>query len=281
MRAIPTEVPGASDVLGQLENENFPVASWLFPSHVRPHLRIVYGFARLVDDLGDEAPGDRLALLDWLAGELDTVFDGRTPAHPLLQRLSWTVRAFSLPRKPFDRLIEANRRDQILSRYETYADVRRYCALSANPVGELVLRVCGMFTPERLALSDDVCTGLQLIEFWQDLGEDAAMGRVYVPLEDLQSFGYPVEDLLAGVADHRFRALMAFEAERTRTLLRRGRVLGRSIGGRLGLAVRLFSAGGLAALGDLERRGFDTFLENGRASRGRRAWTAGRELIRG
>jgi squalene synthase HpnC len=281
MTRPPAHAPGATQVLDQAGAENFPVASRLFPRRIRPHLMNVYGFARLVDDVGDEAPGDRLELLDWVSSELDAVFDGAAtmPSHPLLFRLRHTVRVFDLPRHPFDRLVEANRQDQTVTRYETFDALVEYCRLSANPVGELVLRICDACTPERLASSDATCTGLQLVEFWQDLGEDAAAGRVYVPLEDLERFGYPVERLLEGEADGRFGALMRFEAGRTRDLLERGRGLGRSLPGRIGFAVRLFTAGGLAALADLEGRGFDTFGASAHPSRVRRAWFAARELV--
>ena len=151
---------------------------------------------------------------------------------------------------------------------------------AANPVGELVLRIAEACTPERLELSDATCTGLQLVEFWQDLGEDAAKGRVYIPLEDLERFEYNVDDVLASRPDDRLRRLMSFEAHRTRDLLERGRVLAKTLPGRLGFAVRLFTAGGLAALDDLERRGFDTFSHSAHASRARRLVTGARELVR-
>jgi squalene synthase HpnC len=262
-------------------SENFPVASRLFPRVLRPHLMNLYGFARLVDDLGDEATGDRLGLLDGISAEIDDVFAGRRPAQPLLRGLADTVLAFSLPREPFDRLIDANRQDQSIARYRTFDDLLAYCHLSATPVGELVLRLVGACTPQTLALSDATCIGLQLAEFWQDLGEDMRMGRLYVPLEDLESFGCTVTDFERGHVDDRFRSLMAFEVERTRSFLGRGRPLGSLLRGRVGRAVRLFSAGGLAALADLERRGYDTFGASGGVSR-RRLLVAGvRELVVG
>jgi len=280
MSATVPSAPRAAEVLARARRENFPVASMLFPKRVRPHLMAIYGFARLADDIGDEAEGDRTELLDWLSSELDAVYGPGTPAHELMRALAPTVAAFGLPREPFDRLIEANRRDQVAHRYETFDALREYCGLSADPVGELVLRVLEAWTPERAALSDATCTGLQLVEFWQDLGEDAARDRVYVPLEDMDRFGYRVEELLAGTRNGAFLALMRFEAARTRALLERGRPLARTLPGRVGLAVRLFTAGGLAALDDLERRGFDTLSASAHASRARRAWAAGRELLR-
>src|SRR5437899_3313350 len=190
MSAAPAEAPGEAAVLRRARAENFPVASLLFPSELRPHVMNVYGFARLADDIGDEAEGDRERLLDWLDRDLAAVQAGGASTHPLLQRLAATIRRFHLPRDPFERLIEANRRDQAIHRYETWEELRTYCALSANPVGELVLRIVGACTPRRVALSDQTCTGLQLLEFWQDLGEDAGRGRVYVPVEDMARFDY-------------------------------------------------------------------------------------------
>ena len=274
------EAPTAAEVLRRAAGENFPVASRFFPRKLRPHLMSIYGFARLVDDLGDEVRGDRPALLDWLSREVDAVYAERAPEHALMRRLAWTVERFDLPRQPFDRLIAANRRDQTVQRYASFEDLLAYCDLSANPVGELVLRLCRSATPDRIALSDATCTGLQLVEFWQDLGEDAARGRVYVPLEDLDRFGYPEAHLLAGVADDRFRRLMTFEAARTRDLLAKGRPLGHRFPGRTGLAIRLFTAGGLAAVDDLARRGFDTHRGNATASKVRRAAFAVGELLR-
>jgi squalene synthase HpnC len=276
------EAPTAAEVLARAGGENFPVGGILVPRDLRPHLTSVYGFARLVDQLGDEvgeSPDERLRLLDWLRGEVDTVYRGGAPSHPLMKRLAWTIERYEIPRAPFDRLIDANRQDQTVTRYATFDELLAYCDLSANPVGELVLYLCRCATPERIAQSDATCTGLQLVEFWQDLGEDAARGRVYVPGEDMTRFGYDEERLRGGIADDEFRALMAFEAERTRGLLEAGRPLGRTIPGRMGWAVRMFTAGGLAALDDLSRRDFDTLRDNAHASKARRAMFAARELM--
>lgn len=280
-RFAPGSAQDAGSILAKSSSENFPVASWLFPRVLRPHLMNLYGFARLVDDLGDEAAGDRTALLSGISTELDDVFAGRIPSHPLLRSLAETVSAFSLPRGPFDCLIGANRQDQSVNRYATFDDLLAYCHLSATPVGELVLRIAGACTSQTLALSDSTCIGLQLVEFWQDLGEDARRGRIYVPLEDMDRFGYSVTDFEEGRADERFLRLMEFETERTRSFLERGRPLGGLIHGRIGHAVRLFTAGGLAALEDVERRHFDTFAVSGHLRR-RRLFTAGmRELVAG
>ncbi len=171
----PSGAPTAAAVMARASAENFPVASRLLPRRERAHLLAIYGFARLVDELGDAAPGDRLAALDWLSGELDRAFAGEAE-HPLMAALAPTLRECSLPREPFERLIEANRMDQRVSRYETWEQLRAYCALSADPVGELVLAVLGAGTPARIALSDAICTGLQLTEHCQDVAEDLGGG---------------------------------------------------------------------------------------------------------
>src|SRR5204862_6833499 len=215
------EAPSAAEVMARAGGENFPVASIIFPRELRPHLMSVYGFARLADQLGDEAGvdvADRLRLPGQLGEELDAVYRGSAPSHPLLRRLAWTVERFGVPRDPFDRLIEANRRDQTVHRYATFGDLQGYCALSANPVGELVLHLCRRATPERIALSDATCTGLQLVEFWQDLGEDAARGRVYVPQEDMERCGYDDDRMRRGAAADPFRALMGVGAGRRHPL---------------------------------------------------------------
>jgi squalene synthase HpnC len=243
----PRGVPTAAEVLGQAGAENFPVASRLLPARVRGHLVAIYGFARLADDIGDEADGDRVALLDWLDDELVRAADGRA-THPLLVRLTPTIQACHLPLEPFQRLIEANRVDQRVHRYGTWNELLGYCRLSANPVGELVLRVLDAATPERIALSDRVCTGLQLVEHLQDVGEDAERDRVYLPAEDLERFECSVDDLLAPTASPRLRALVRYEATRIRPLLDDGGPLAASLTGRFRLAVASFAAGGQAAL---------------------------------
>ncbi len=167
-------------VAARARTENFPVASLLFPRAVRPHLRAIYGFARLVDMLGDEVEGDRLAALDELEREVDACYESE-PTWAVMQVLQPTIRACSLPREPFQRLIEANRMDQRISDYESWDDLKHYCVHSADPVGRLVLGVLGRAEPELVALSDDVCTGLQLVNFLQDVPRDLALGRIYLP----------------------------------------------------------------------------------------------------
>ena len=259
--------------------ENFSVASLLAPKDARPHLRAIYGFARLVDNLGDEAQGDRSALLDELEAELDACYGGE-PRTALMRRLQATILACELPREPFSRLIEANRIDQRTSRYETWDDVRDYCTYSAEPVGRLVLGIYGRDSEADLtAASDDVCTGLQLVNFLQDPPRDLALGRVYLPQEDLRRFGVDNEELAGPVSD-RLTALCRFESARAAALLRPGFGLAEALGGRIGKSVALFSRGGLAALAALERAEWDVF--SGRPAPGRLtfAWLTARELIR-
>jgi squalene synthase HpnC len=258
-----------SAVASRARTENFPVASLLFPRAVRPHLRAIYGFARLVDILGDEYEGDRLAILDELERELEACYEGE-PTWEVMRALQPAIRACSLPREPFLRLIEANRMDQRISSYQTWADVKHYCVHSADPVGRLVLGVLGRSEPELVALSDDVCTGLQLVNFLQDVPRDLALGRVYMPAEDLRRFG--VTELEA--PNEPLRRLLEFEGERARTLLGSGEELGRRLGGRTGRGVALFARGGLAALEALERADWDIFNGRPRPSRARLALAA-------
>jgi squalene synthase HpnC len=249
--------------------ENFPVASRVLPGRIRGHLLALYGFARLVDELGDEddrPPADRSAALDWLERELDRAYAGDA-RHPLLVRLAPTLRACALPREPLHALIEANRVDQRVARYETWEQLLGYCKLSANPVGELVLRILDRATPERMALSDKICTALQLAEHWQDVAEDLARGRVYLPAEDLERFGCREDELHRSNASERLRALLACEVARTRELLWEGAPLIDSLHGRERLAVAAFVSGGRAALDAIERAGFDVLAGPPRAGR--------------
>ncbi len=260
--------------------ENFPVASVLAPRAARPHLRAIYGFARLVDNLGDEAAGDRGALLDALERELDACYEG-APRTAIMRRLAETIDACDLPREPFWRLIEANRIDQRKNRYETWEEVHEYCTYSAEPVGQLVLGVYGRAgEPGLVSLSNDVCTGLQLVNFLQDPPRDFALGRVYLPLEDLWRFGV-AEDELAGPRSDRLVTLCRFEAARAAALLERGFPLADALGGRVGKSVALFARGGLAALAALERSGWDVFSGRPAPSRLTFAWLTLRELVRG
>ncbi|MEU6597769.1 squalene synthase HpnC [Streptomyces flaveolus] len=250
--------------LDKAASENFPVAPFFLPRDWRADLMAVYGFARLVDDIGDGdlAPGgadarllgvspaeatDRLVLLDAFEADLRRVFDG-TPHHPLLRRLQPTVRRRGLTPEPFLGLIAANRQDQLVTRYETYDDLLAYCELSANPVGRLVLAVTGTSTPERIRLSDAICTALQIVEHLQDVAEDLGRDRIYLPAADMKRFHVQEVDLAAKTTGASVRALVAYEAQRARELLNEGAPLVGSVHGRLKLLLAGFVAGGRAAI---------------------------------
>ena len=247
---------GLEAVMARASQENFPVALRLLPRAVQGHLRAIYGYARLVDNLGDEYPGDRLAALDWVEAQLDALFAG-APRHEAFVRLAPTVGQLGLDRQPFDQLLAANRLDQHKTSYADFDDLMEYCKLSANPVGHLVLAVFEAATPDRLAASDQVCSGLQVLEHLQDVGEDVARGRVYLPADDMERFGVAVEDLDAPVASANLRGLVAYEASRARAMLDHGRGLVASLRGPARLAVAGFVAGGLANLDALEAAGFE------------------------
>lgn len=293
----PIDAPTASAVMERAERENFPVAGRLLGRRLRRHLLAVYGFARLADELGDSFAGDRLAALDRLEDDLDRAYRGQAQ-HPLLKRLAPTLRECRLPREPFVRLIEANRLDQRVGRYETWEQLRAYCALSANPVGELVLGVLGQATPAHVALSDDICTALQLVEHCQDVPEDLARGRVYLPAEDLTRFGCTLSNPFdpsdpsnpsapSDLADPSalggggpLRATLAFECSRARELLACGApLIDRLHGWRARLAVTAFVAGGRAALGTLERAGYDVSAGPPSAGALRRALALGATIV--
>jgi squalene synthase HpnC len=273
VRGVPPELRPAYARCGWLaarHYENFTVASRLVPGALRPHLWALYAYCRGVDDLGDEHGGDRLqALAEW-EQELRRCYAGG-PRRPEFRALEHTIRRFDLPAEPFLALIEANRRDQDPRPYETFAELRGYCACSADPVGRLVLALWGFRDARRQSLSDDVCTALQLTNFWQDLGADLARGRLYVPLEDLRRFDLSVDDLLRRKADGRVRALLAFEVERTRRLFERGSALEALVSPRLRLQLRLYRLGGEAVLAALEGQGFDPFRRRPALGRGAKA----------
>ena len=251
---------------GREGTENFPVALRLLPSDVRTHLKAVYDVARVIDDLGDEAAGDRTALLLEFRADLATIWTGDgEPEHPVLRRLADTVRVKHLSQRPFDDLIEANLVDQEVTDYPTYADLEEYCELSANPVGRIVLEVFDVSTPERVELSDRICTALQVIEHCQDVAEDRRAGRIYLPLEDLQRFGVAPTDLDEASANDGVRRVLAFEAERAAALLNSGTPLLAQLHGWARLAVSGYVAGGGAALVALRRAKWDVLSATPRA----------------
>ncbi|MEU8893122.1 squalene synthase HpnC [Streptomyces sp. NPDC048442] len=275
MTSVRDARPGAParTTLDKAADENFPVAPFFLPRAWRDDLMAVYGYARLVDDIGDGdlAPGgrdaellgleagqsdDRLAMLDAFEADLHRVFGG-TPRHPLLAALQPVVRRRALTPEPFLGLIEANRQDQTVSRYATYDELLAYCEKSANPVGRLVLALTGTTSPERVRRSDAVCTGLQIVEHLQDVAEDLARDRIYLPAEDMARFHVSEKDLAAPSANSSVRSLVAFEAERASRLLNEGPPLVGSVHGRLKLLLAGFVAGGRAALKAVHAAGFD------------------------
>jgi squalene synthase HpnC len=258
--------------------ENFTVASWLLPRALRPHLYTVYTYCRTVDDIGDEAEGDRLALLDDWEGQLRRCYDGSS-RHPAFVALRETVRRFDVPLEPFLRLIEANRMDQRVNRYRTCDELLNYCRHSANPTGHIVLYLFGYRDEERQRLSDATCTALQLTNFWQDVQIDLDKGRIYIPQEDMERFGYGEADLLERRFDGRFRDLMAFQVKRTRELFRRGLQLIPRVRGRARLDLRLFSLGGLAVLDAIEAIDYDVLHKRAKLSRARKTWLTVRGLL--
>lgn len=255
----------AGRILARAAGENFAVAPRILPRRWREPLLALYGFARLVDQIGDEATGDRLALLDALEADLARAYRGEA-RHPLLRRLAPVLRAHALPREPFRRLLDANRRDQRLRRVATWDELLACCALSANPVGELVLHVFGAATPERVALSDRVCSALQVIEHCQDVAEDRARGRVYLPAQDLAVEGCGLGELVRPDAPA-LRRVVALEIARARGLLAAGRPLVASLSGFARWAVAGYVAGGLSACDALERAGYDASAPSARATR--------------
>jgi 15-cis-phytoene synthase len=263
--AHPVPRPEA-ELLAQADHENFPVVTRLVPRAARDHLVAVYAFARLADDLGDEHPGDRMAALDWLEADLRAALEGG-PCHPITGRLARTIAATDLTASPFLDLIAANRRDQTILRQATWDDLLDYCRLSANPIGTAVLAIAGAWTPERQALSDRVCSGLQVVEHLQDVAEDAAAGRVYVPADDLERFGVGEADLTAAAASPALRATVAFELARARELLAAGTPLVRSLRGWSRLAVAGYVAGGRAAADAIEAAGYDVLATPVRPAR--------------
>lgn len=238
--------------------ENFPVALHVLPPRWRRELLALYGFARLVDEAGDAAAeGERLALLEAIEADLLRLFAGSEAGHPLLQALRPLIERGALRPEPLQRLIEANLRDQFVTRYASWGELLDYCAHSANPVGECVLGLAGADSPERLAWSDAICSALQVIEHCQDVVEDHRSGRIYLPAEDLAWAGCEEADLERSPATPALRRVLRRCAERARGLLERGAPLPGTLGGPARLAVAAFIGGGHAAIDALERADYD------------------------
>jgi len=246
--------------LAETHYENFTVVSWLIPRRLRQHLCNVYAYCRWADDLADERVKgyEPLELLDWWEGQLDEMYAGEA-THPVFVALAETVREFALSKDPLADLLEAFRRDQVQTRYETFADLLTYCEKSANPVGRMVLRLGQSYDEENARLSDSICTGLQLANFWQDVKRDYDRGRIYVPLEECRRLGWDEGRFAAGKSDEAFRKLLRPLVERTETYFDAGEPLVSRVSPDLRLPVRLFLAGGRAVLAAIRQRGYDVW----------------------
>ncbi len=264
--AIPEQAPSEAEAreyccrLARSHYENFSVASWFLPERLRQHFFNVYAYCRISDDLGDEA-GDSAAslqLLDQWEAELNACYEGHSgrARHPVFVALAETVRTFEIPKHEFADLLTAFRQDQRVSRYETFKDLLGYCRYSANPVGHLVLYLCGYRDCERQLLSDYTCTALQLANFWQDVSADFAKGRIYLPLEDLRRFGVSEAAIRDGENTAAFCEMMRFEVERAREWFAQGMPLIAKVERELATDIELFSRGGQEILNAIERQGY-------------------------
>ena len=256
--------------LAKSHYENFLVAGIFCPKPLRQHFYNVYAYCRISDDLSDEIgdPRKSLVLLDWWEDELDAMYRG-TPRHPAFVALAETVEKFGIPAAPFRNLLTAFRQDQVTTRYPTYQDVLGYCVNSANPVGQLVLYLCGYNDAHRFALSDKTCTALQLANFWQDVTRDLDKDRVYLPLEDMARFGYTEESLFARRFTPEFAALMQFEVDRTRQMFEEGIALCDLVDKKVRLDIEMFNRGGLEVLRLIEKQGYDVLTRRPSVSKGR------------
>ena len=259
--------------------ENFQVVTWLTPKPLRPAFASVYSFCRWSDDLGDEV-GDKVQateLLSWWRDGLLGMYQGRA-SHPVYIALAETAREFAIPIGPFLDLISAFEQDQAVSEYHTFEQLIDYCKRSANPVGRLVLHLGRCFTEDNAGLSDATCTALQLTNFWQDIGRDLDIGRVYLPREDRERFGYTDQDLKERRFNPEFAALMQFEVDRTRLLFEQGRDLVGRMPKALAVDVELFERGGSAILRKIEAQGYDVWKKRPTLSKASKTWLLARAL---
>lgn len=261
---IPETAPSLAEAraycerLAKTHYENFSVATWFLPAKLRRHFYNVYAYCRISDDLGDEVgnPQQSLELLDQWEGELNACYAGQ-PRHPVFVALQETVKQFGIPKHEFSDLLIAFRQDQTVTRFDTFQDILGYCRYSANPVGHLVLYLCGYSDAERQQLSDCTCTALQLANFWQDVAVDYGKGRIYLPLEGMRRYGVSEDDIAQRRATPQFIALMKFEVARAREWFERGFPLVKKVSKELALDIELFSRGGQEILNAIERQGFD------------------------
>ena len=274
---IPAAAPSLEEARAYCERlakshyENFSVATWFLPKRLRQHFYNVYAYCRISDDLGDEVgnPQQSLELLDQWEAELNACYAG-APRHPVFVALAETVRQCAIPQHEFSDLLIAFRQDQTVTRFETFDDVLGYCRYSANPVGHLVLYLCGYSDAERQQLSDHTCTALQLANFWQDVFVDYGKGRIYLPLEDLRRFGVTGDDIAQRRATPQFVELMRFEVERAREWFARGLPLIKKVNRELAIDLELFSRGGQEILSAIERQGYDVLRSRPAISKSRK-----------
>lgn len=276
---IPESAPSLEEAqrycerLARTHYENFSVATWFLPSGLRQHFYNVYAYCRISDDLGDEVGNAQqsLELLDQWEAELEACYHG-SPRHPVFVALAQTVSQCSIPQHEFSDLLIAFRQDQTVTRFPTFDDVLGYCRYSANPVGHLVLYLCGYSDAGRQQLSDYTCTALQLANFWQDVAVDYGKGRIYLPLESLQRFGVTEEDIANRRATPQFIEMMKFEVQRAREWFERGLPLVKKVNRELAIDLELFSRGGQEILNAIEKQGFDVLSRRPVISRPRKLW---------
>jgi squalene synthase HpnC len=280
---IPAIAPSLEDAQRYCERlarghyENFSVATWFLPGKLKQHFYNVYAYCRISDDLGDEVGDARqsLQLLDQWEAELNACYDG-APRHPVFVALAETVRKFAISKHEFSDLLIAFRQDQTVTRFPTFNDVLGYCRYSANPVGHLVLYLCGYSDGERQQLSDCTCTALQLANFWQDVAVDYAKGRIYLPLEDLRRYQVSEEQIAQRRVTPQFIELMKFEVQRAREWFDRGLPLVKKVDRELAIDLELFSRGGQEILNAVERQGFDVLTRRPVISKPRKLWLVAR-----
>jgi squalene synthase HpnC len=284
--AIPATPPSLAEAqlycerLARTHYENFSVASWFLPRRLRQHFFNVYAYCRISDDLGDEV-GDAaasLALLDQWENELDACYSG-SPKHPVFVALAETVRQFDIPKHEFSDLLIAFRQDQTVTRFETFNHVLGYCRYSANPVGHLVLYLCGYRDAERQQLSDYTCTALQLANFWQDVSRDYVKGRIYLPLEDLRRFDVKEDDITCSRNTPTFCGMMKFEVQRAREWFQRGLPLIAKVDRELAIDLDLFSRGGLEVLDAIARQDYAVLGHRPAISKSRKLALVGRASL--
>jgi squalene synthase HpnC/squalene synthase HpnD len=254
--------------------------SWLLPKELHQHFYNVYAYCRWADDLGDEVPDTHraLELLDWWERELDACYDSK-PSHAVFVAVHQTIVAKDIPKQPFADLLKAFRQDQTVKRYPTWGAVMNYCVYSANPVGHLVLYLCGYRDQERKRLSDATCSALQVANFWQDVSRDLEKGRIYIPLDAAAAQGLTETDIVERRFDDRYVRLMQDLIARSRKLFAEGMPLVKMVDSRLSIDLEMFSRGGLAILEAIEAQGYDTLHERPSISKAKQARLLGRSLV--